>query len=175
MKIPSPLQSPRALVLAAAVAAALLGTALAVWLWPHGADEASAKVAANDYSGRPSVCLAADDSAASAPLVQQTWAVLQRTSTASQVNAQQLVVPVKDATAAAPYLSGLVAQRCTMIVTAGAAFDGALPAVAKGASQIRFIAVDPPSGTDLQGATALTLDQLPDGLGRSVRDLTAKH
>ncbi|QKW18533.1 hypothetical protein HUT16_05170 [Kitasatospora sp. NA04385] len=162
-------------MLVAVGAVVLLGAASAVWLWPRGGDDAPAKVVANDYSGRPSVCLAADDSAASAGTVQHTWTVLQQAGRDSGVNVQQLVVPAGDAAAAAPYLSGLVAQRCTLVVTAGASFDGALPVVAGGAPQVRFIAVDPPTGTDLKGAAALTLDQLSDGLGRSVRDLAARR
>ncbi|WAL70676.1 hypothetical protein OU787_03700 [Kitasatospora sp. YST-16] len=174
MKISFRLRSSRALALTAALAV-LLGTALAVLLRLQSGDGTPAKVAANDYSGRPSVCLAADDSTASAQLVQHTWAVLQQSGTDSGVNVQQLVVPAEDAAEAAPYLSGLVAQHCTMVVTAGAPFDGALPTVAKDAPHVRFIAVDPPAGTDLKGATALPPDQVPDRLGQSVRDLVTKH
>ncbi|MEV7124271.1 hypothetical protein [Kitasatospora griseola] len=175
MKISSQLQFSRGSKLAAAVAVVLLGTALSAWLWPQGGGETSARVVANDYSGRPSACLAADDSAAIAQTVQHAWTVLQQSRQDSQVNVQQLVIPVKDAAEAAPYLSGLTAQRCSLIVTVGAPFNGALPSVAKDASHVRFIAIDPPAGTDLKGATALTTGQLPERLGQSVRDLAAEH
>ncbi|GLW59494.1 hypothetical protein [Kitasatospora phosalacinea] len=175
MKVSFSLRTSRGLVLAAATTVVLLGASLTIWLWPGTDGDPLAKVTANDYSGRPSVCLAADDSVASAQIVQHTWTVLQQSGQDSQVNVQQLVVPAKDTAEAVPYLAGLVAQRCTMVVTAGAAFDRALPSIVKDAPHVRFVAIDPPAGTDLKGTTALTSDQLPDRLGQNVRDLVTEH
>ncbi|GLW58859.1 hypothetical protein [Kitasatospora phosalacinea] len=163
----------RTLTLAAA-AAALLVIAAALWPWPHDDGGAPAKTTANDYSLRPSACLAADDSTTSAPLVQHTWTALQQAGQDNQVNVQQLVIPAKDSTDAAPYLSGLIAQRCTMVVTVGAPFNTALPAIAENAPHVRFVAIDPPTGTDLKGATSLTPDQL-DQLDQSLHSLLPQH
>ncbi|MGW4815990.1 hypothetical protein ACWEPB_30665 [Kitasatospora cineracea] len=175
MKISFRPRAPRTLALAAAATAALLGIAMTVWLWPQNNDSTSTKVVANDYSGRPSACLAADDSAASTELVQRTWTVLQQSGQENQINVQQLVVPAKDAAEAAPYLSGLVAQRCTMIVTVGSPFASALPAIAKDTPHVRFITIAPPAGTNLAGATALAPDKLTEQLDQSIRDLTTKR
>ncbi|WP_404870064.1 hypothetical protein ACI1MP_31400 [Kitasatospora griseola] len=174
MKLASRPPTRRGLVLAT-LAVILLGTALTAWLQPWDNSHAVPKVAANDYSGRPTACLAADDSVASAQVVQHTWTVLQQAGKDNPVNVQQLVVTAKGPEEAAPYLSGLVAQHCTLIVTAGSAFDGAVPAAVKVSPHVRFAVVDPPAGVDLKGATALTGDQLVDQLGKNVHDLAAKH
>ncbi|KDN80444.1 hypothetical protein [Kitasatospora cheerisanensis] len=165
------LRAPRPL--AALTAALLLGAALTWWLWPHRT--AAARVTADDYSGRPSACVAADDSPATATLLQHTWAVVQQAAKDSSVNAQQLAMPAVGAKDAAPYLAGLVAQQCTLLVTVGPAFTAAVPAVAKDAPKTRFVAVAPPGGTDLTGtgATVLTEDQLATRLTDLVHGLPA--
>ncbi|MFJ9693974.1 hypothetical protein [Kitasatospora sp. NPDC101183] len=153
-----PLRLPsrhRRALLAAAVGAA--AAAVAVGFALSGDDEPAAPaVHANDVSKRATACLAADSATASGgELFGQVWSAMQTAGARNDRNVQQLVVPAAGAEQAGPYLSGLVAQRCDLIVTVGAPFGQASSTVAQASPAVRLTAVDSTLGSAPANVTLL--------------------
>ncbi|MFC1413039.1 hypothetical protein ACEZCY_08995 [Streptacidiphilus sp. N1-12] len=118
-----------------------------------GGSSAPPPVVAADLSGRPTACMAADQATASKnPDTKLTWAAMQHGAQNRKINIQQLVLPATS-TQAKPYLAGLLAQHCDLVVTIGSPFGHAIPTSAHLAPTTRFLAID--AGT-LPAASALT-------------------
>ncbi|MCG6500112.1 hypothetical protein, partial [Kitasatospora sp. A2-31] len=123
-------------VLVAAVAAGLAALAL---VRGSGNDQAPPPARANDLSGRATACLAADSAtAAGNDTVSSVWTAMQKAGTQHGTNVQQMIAPAIDAGQSGPVLAGLVTQRCDLIVTVGAPFGQAGPALASAVPSLRI-------------------------------------
>jgi len=131
------------------------------------------KVIANDLSGRPTACLAADSQTASKTSeVTQTWAAMQSGARGLKINVQQLILVAKNPSQAQPYLAGLLEQHCTFVVTVGRPFGQAIPSDQKLAPHTHFLAIDAgalSTNAYLQSSTADNLTLVRD----QVRSLAA--
>ncbi|GAA2773161.1 hypothetical protein [Kitasatospora cinereorecta] len=156
-----------------ALATLLAGTAVTLLWWkPWTHDSTPPRVAAADYSGRPSACLAAADDEATRAAAQNAWHAMQDAAKGQAVNVQQLTVPAATREQAAPYLAGLIAQHCTLIITVGPAAGSAVPDLLAPAAGTRFTTVD--AGEDLHDPriTQLSSKEAPSRLADQVRGLT---
>lgn len=142
------------------------GAVLAGWR----GDGPPAAVAADDVSGRPTVCMAADTAtAAGSSAVDAVWSTLRAGAGEGRAgeparNVQQLVVPAGDAEHARPYLAGLVQRRCDLIVTVGRPFGRAAADLAGTTASVRFTAVDSGVSGSPAGVTLLTAGRAGDTL-----------
>ncbi|MFJ7279397.1 hypothetical protein [Kitasatospora sp. NPDC098663] len=101
-----------------------------------------APIAPSNIAGRRTACLTGDASeAASRTDTSAIWTALQEASQQHQLNIQQLLVPAPTADQALPYLAGLAAQHCDLVVAVGPAFGQALNAAAKANPHASFVAV----------------------------------
>jgi basic membrane lipoprotein Med (substrate-binding protein (PBP1-ABC) superfamily) len=156
------------------VCTALVAGAAAVWL-VGSHNTTPPKIIANDLSGRPTACLAADSrTAAESSEVTQTWSEMLSGAKGLKINVQQLILAAKNPSQATPYLAGLLEQHCTLVVTVGVPFGQAIPAGLKVAPRTRFIAVDGgalPANSALQSVTSsngpLVYNQVRSLAGRS--------
>ncbi|MGK4586131.1 hypothetical protein [Kitasatospora sp. HPMI-4] len=128
-------------------------------------------VTAANYSGRPSACLAADNSTTTKTAADSTWTTMREAAEGKAINVQQLVVPADTPDKAAPYLAGLAAQHCTLIVTVGQAFAAAIPNLHKADPALRFVAVDSHLSAGQMGLTLLADADLPAPLARQIQGL----
>ncbi|MER7773147.1 hypothetical protein [Kitasatospora sp. NPDC096140] len=137
-------------------AALVLAGVGAVALLTSGSDgEAgpSAAVSPSNISGRRTACLTGEATeAAQRTDTSAIWSGLQDASGPAQLNVQQLFVPAATADQALPYLAGLSAQHCDLVISIGPTFTQALETAAKANPRTRFVAV----ATDGQPA--------PDGI-----------
>ncbi|WP_431676047.1 hypothetical protein [Kitasatospora sp. KL5] len=153
----------------------ILASLIALFLWkPWAHDSAPPLVPASDYSGRPSACLASSDDKDAQPDARNAWLSMQNAAKGLRVNVQQLTVQAAARQEASPYLAGLIAQHCTLIVTVGPAFATAVPDLLNAASGTRFIVIN--AGIDLHNPRIAQLSgqDAPAQLAERVRDLT-KH
>lgn len=102
----------------------------------------SQAVVVADVSGRPTACLAADTEPATREDVARIWAAMHTGATGTAVNLQELVVPVTTSKQAQPYLAGLLAQHCDLVVTIGPRFGNAVLSKLATAPGTAFAAVD---------------------------------
>ncbi|MFF9647207.1 type 1 periplasmic-binding domain-containing protein [Kitasatospora aureofaciens] len=120
------------------------GAGLAVLL-ANGHDGGSAGPAAispSNIAGRRTACLTGDATeAAKRTDTSPIWAALQDASQHSKLNVQQLLVPAATPDQALPYLSGLSAQHCDLVVSVGPTFTQALESAAKANPRTQFVAV----------------------------------
>ncbi|WP_441246621.1 hypothetical protein [Kitasatospora sp. McL0602] len=153
-----------AVVLAGAAAAA------AVLLWPQS-EKVPPLVAAANYSGRPTACLAADSTSQPMPAsVSAVWGAMQKVSSGRPINVQQLVVAAATHDQAMSYLEGLVAQHCTLIISVSPSFTSALPEIAKASPNTRLVAVVDAGHPAPKGVNAVTgsADDQATEIGRQV-------
>lgn len=143
-----------------AVTAAAAACLAAVIAFSGG--DAPPKVVAADLSGRPTACLAADQATSSKnPDANQAWTAMQHGAHGLKVNIQQLVLPATPAQTK-PYLAGLLAQHCNLVVTVGRPFGEAIAAEVHLSPATRFLAIDAgtlPTATEitrLDGASSAT-------------------
>ncbi|MFE6869234.1 hypothetical protein ACFVFS_22075 [Kitasatospora sp. NPDC057692] len=144
MSVRSRLRGRRRLLTAAGscLAIGLAVSGLLVLREPGDRDSRLA-VAVNDVSGRATACLAADTATATGSgAVAAVWAAMQTAGRQHDTSVQQMITPVTGAEQAAPYLAGLVTQRCDMIVTVGTPFGQAGPTLASAVPSLRITAVD---------------------------------
>ncbi|WP_031074886.1 hypothetical protein [Streptomyces sp. NRRL WC-3742] len=148
----------RRALIAAALGAAAVAAVVGIVLSGGDDDEGAAPaVHANDVSKRATACLAADSATASGgDLFGRVWSAMQTAGAQHDRNVQQLVVPAAGAEQAGPYLSGLVAQRCDLIVTVGAPFGRASTGVAQASPAVRLTAVDSTLGSAPTNVTLVT-------------------
>ncbi|MFE6867123.1 hypothetical protein ACFVFS_11225 [Kitasatospora sp. NPDC057692] len=143
-------------------AAAVAGAAI---LFTGGPDEATGDrpttVTPSNLAGRRTACLAGDATeAATGSDAGAIWSALQDAARQGDLNAQQFFVPAPTADQALPYLAGLSAQRCDLVVTIGPTFGQALGAASRANPRTRFVAVaaegqSPPNGTEtVSGSSA---------------------
>lgn len=140
-----------------ALAATALAAGLAVFLfaYPQNQPKHPPKVTANDFSGRPTACLATDSAtAAKTDAVTKIWAAMQDSAKPNTDNVQQLITPAAEPAQAQSYLAGLINQHCDLIVTIGRPFGQAISPLATASPSTRFIAIDaglsqPPPDTAL--------------------------
>lgn len=151
-------QSPRSRRVTALLVGAALAAVCVTALLLASRNSPPPKVTANDLSGRPTACLAADARTASTTReVTQTWNAMQSGARGRTINVQQLVLAAKNPAQAQPYLAGLLEQGCTFVVTVGEPFGQAIPADQKLAPRTHFLAIDAgslPTSTYLQSSTA---------------------
>ncbi|MEU1286997.1 hypothetical protein [Kitasatospora sp. NPDC005856] len=115
-------------------------------LFALGTDDDSdghpAPITPSNIAGRRTACLTGDVSEAGARSdTGAIWNALQDASRQRQLNAQQLLVPAPTSDQALPYLAGLSAQHCDLVVAVGPAFGQALEAAARANPRTAFIAV----------------------------------
>ncbi|MFI6156383.1 hypothetical protein ACIBCA_27270 [Kitasatospora sp. NPDC051170] len=136
-----------------------LGSALAVGAaagllalgWNDSGNDRPAPITPSNIAGRPTVCLTGETTEADGRTDTNTiWTSLQEASRQSQLNVQRLFVPASTADQALPYLAGLAAQHCALIVAVGPTFAQALDTAAKANPHSAFLAV----ATDGQPAPA---------------------
>ncbi|KJS58231.1 hypothetical protein [Streptomyces rubellomurinus] len=124
-----------ALTVATVVALLTLGT-------DDTADNRPAPVTPSNIAGRRTACLTGDTTEAGNRTDTSTiWAALQEASQQGQLNVQQLFPAATTADQALPYLAGLAAQHCDLIVAVGPTFGQALNAAAKANPHTSFVAV----------------------------------
>jgi len=132
----------RALGLTTALVAAGAGIAM---LLTSGNDDPAGRQAAvtpSNIAGRRTACLAGDTTEAAARTdTGAIWSAMQDASHQRQLNVQQLLVPAPTPDQALPYLAGLSAQHCDLVVTIGPAFGQALETAAKANPRTQFVAV----------------------------------
>ena len=142
--------------------------------WPHGRTPPPL-VAATNYSGRPTACLAADSTdGPGLPLARSVWKAMQEASKGKAVNVQQLTVAAPNHEQAAPYLAGLLAQHCTLIITVSPSFTDALPGIAKASPTTQLTAAtttDHPAPKGVRTVTGSTDEQAAE-IGLQVGSLT---
>ncbi|MET8624591.1 hypothetical protein ABZW30_12680 [Kitasatospora sp. NPDC004669] len=131
-------------VLGLTAALVVAGTGVGMLL-ASGNDGESARPAAvspSNIAGRRTACLTGDATeAARRTDTNAIWSGLQDASQQGQLNVQQLFVPAATADQALPYLSGLSAQHCDLVVSIGTTFGQALETAAKANPHTRFVAV----------------------------------
>ncbi len=111
----------RWVILGVLVAAA--GVAATVLLWPG--EPAPQPAAYANISRNARICLAST-SAGDAP---EIWRAIQAETTGEPVNAQHLVSPSRQTVA--PFLNGVLALHCRLIITTGSDMHDAVTAAAK--------------------------------------------
>ncbi|MBC3844665.1 hypothetical protein GXW82_44190 [Streptacidiphilus sp. 4-A2] len=109
--------------------------------WPQ--ETKPPAVIVNNYSQNAVACLA-HDSGAKPDDSSPTWTAMQEAGTA-HLNLQQLAIPGDSPGQAQPYLSGLVAHRCNLIITVGTRLATAVRTVAASAPHTGFLITDAPS------------------------------
>ncbi|MGW2255694.1 BMP family ABC transporter substrate-binding protein [Kitasatospora sp. NPDC001660] len=107
----------------------------------RAADRAAA-VTPSNVAGRRTACLTGDATeAAKRTDTSAIWSALQDASRQHRLNVQQLLVPAATTDQALPYLAGLSAQHCDLVVAIGPTFTQALETAAKANPQTQFVAV----------------------------------
>ncbi|MEV5943428.1 hypothetical protein [Streptomyces sp. NPDC051994] len=162
---------PRRAIILATVCAALAG--VLVLLLDDGPD-APPKVVANDLSGRPTACLAADSTTASgSQRVAEIWSSMQHAAHSRPINVQQLILPAKSPADAQPHVAGLLNRHCSLIVTVGPAFGQATTAlVSKSPAGTRFTTIDASLTTPPSGITALNGKDAAAAVANEIRGLS---
>ncbi|AUY53618.1 hypothetical protein [Streptomyces sp. CB01881] len=128
--------------LTAALAVAGTGAGILLTSGNDGEADRPAAVKPSNIAGRRTACLTGDATeAAGRTDTSLIWSALQDASQQDQLNVQQLLVPAATVDQALPYLSGLSAQRCDLVVSIGPTFTQALEAAAKANPHTRFVAV----------------------------------
>lgn len=107
------------------VLVAAAGVAATVLLWPS--EPAPQPVAYANISRNARICLAST-SVGDAP---EIWQAIQAETNHEPVNAQHLISPNRQPDAIAPFLNGVLALRCRLIVTTGSDMHDAVTAAAK--------------------------------------------
>lgn len=168
------LRSTRRLIVISALSAGGV-LALGVLLWIYTSGQPAKRfpaVIANDFSARPTACLAADSNTATKDqTTSKVWSAMQDEGKASNKNVQQLIMPVGDAKQAQPYLASLISQRCDLIITVGSRFGQAIPTLAKLTPTTRFIAVEPGLPSTPIAVTTLTNADAPDHIRQQIQAL----
>ncbi|MFD9591984.1 hypothetical protein ACFWA9_04395 [Kitasatospora sp. NPDC059973] len=140
-----------ALGLAAVLVVTGAGIAILLTSGTDGPAAHQSAVAPSNIAGRRTACLAGDSSEAAARTdTAAIWSAMQDASQQRQLNVQQLFVPAPTPDQALPYLAGLSAQHCDLVVTVGPAFGQALETATKANPGTQFVAVT----TDGQPALA---------------------
>ena len=120
----------------AVVGVLVLVGGLVGWWW-SGRPQPKAAAPVNDVAGNFRVCLlTSSDSSRSAAV----WAALQRAAATGKVNAQRFPAPAGQANAM-PYVNGVVAVGCGLVVVADDGLIRVVEAAAAKAQQQRFLVV----------------------------------
>ncbi|MEU0791759.1 hypothetical protein ABZ342_16955 [Amycolatopsis sp. NPDC005961] len=114
----------------------VLVAAATVLLWP--AEPAPQPVVYANISRNARVCLASTP-AGNAP---EIWRAIQAETNAEPVNAQHLISPNAHPGAIAPFLNGVLALHCRLIITTGIDMHDALAAAAKSHGEQMFASDD---------------------------------
>ncbi|MFF7993430.1 BMP family ABC transporter substrate-binding protein [Kitasatospora xanthocidica] len=131
-----------ALGLAAALILAGIGVGMVLASGTDGKTGPSAAISPSNVSGRRTACLTGDTAEVTSRTdASAVWSALQDASRQSQLNVQQLFVPAATTDQALPYLAGLSAQHCDLVVAIGPAFTQALETAAEANPRTRFVAV----------------------------------
>ncbi|MCG6499795.1 hypothetical protein [Kitasatospora sp. A2-31] len=120
------------------------GTGVGMWLGSESDDKAGlpAVISPSNIAGRRTACLTGDATeAARHSDTSAIWSALQDASQQNDLNVQQLLVPATTADQALPYLAGLAAQHCDLVVAIGPTFNQALETASKANPHTRFVAV----------------------------------
>ncbi|MFE3875764.1 hypothetical protein ACFXPX_15375 [Kitasatospora sp. NPDC059146] len=116
-----------------------------VMLLANGTDSTGnrpASVTPSNIAGRRTACLTGDATeAANQTGTNTVWSALQDASRQRPLNVQRLLVSATTTDQALPYLSGLSAQHCDLVVSIGPTFAQALNAAAKASPHTQFVAV----------------------------------
>ncbi|WP_189920251.1 BMP family ABC transporter substrate-binding protein [Kitasatospora xanthocidica] len=146
-------------VLGLTAALAVTGVGVGILLANGSDGEAvpAAAVSPSNISGLRTACLTGDAAeAASRTDTSIIWAALQDAARQRQLNVQQLLVPAATTDQALPYLAGLSAQHCDLVVSIGPAFTQASKAAAADNPRTRFIAVATDGQPAVDGVVTIT-------------------
>ncbi|WP_157535676.1 type 1 periplasmic-binding domain-containing protein [Kitasatospora mediocidica] len=114
-------------------------------------------VTAANVSGRPTACLAADSGdSTTAASIQPVWAAMQEAARGTAVNVQQQIVRIDTSSQASPYLAGMVAQHCTLIIAVGSSFTDALPDITPASPTTKLLAIATPEHPAPKGIHTVT-------------------
>ncbi|MFJ9612046.1 BMP family ABC transporter substrate-binding protein [Kitasatospora sp. NPDC101176] len=128
----------------AAALAVVVGTGAGMWHASKndGKVDPPTVISPSNIAGRRTACLTGDATeAARHSETSAIWSALQDASQQNQLNVRQLLVPATTADQALPYLSGLAAQHCDLVIAIGPTFSQALETASKANPQTRFVAV----------------------------------
>lgn len=156
--------------MALAVVGVLAATAALIWT-QHPSRPKETPLVVADVSGRPTACLAADTEPTTRDEVARIWAAMHAGAAGKRVDVQQLIVPVTTSKQAQPYLAGLLAQHCDLIVTVGPRFGNAIPTQLAAAPDTSFTAVDADGLKSTGNLTVLASSTAPAHVESSVRTL----
>jgi basic membrane lipoprotein Med (substrate-binding protein (PBP1-ABC) superfamily) len=112
-------------------------------------------------------CLLTDSRGLAAQPASSAWAGLEDVAGSTRMQVHYLTVPAS-ATSAAPYLAGLMAQGCDVVVAAGQAQAQAVQADAHLFARVRFLVV----GGSASGPNVSVVHGQPGNLRAQVRALT---
>ncbi|OXM61363.1 hypothetical protein [Amycolatopsis vastitatis] len=107
------------------VLVAAVGVAATVLLWPG--ESAPQPVAYANISRNARICLASTSSGD----VPEIWQAIQAETNREPVNAQHLIAPNRQPDTIAPFLNGVLALHCRLIITTGSDMHDAVTAAAK--------------------------------------------
>ncbi|MER7667419.1 hypothetical protein ABTY61_03005 [Kitasatospora sp. NPDC096128] len=150
-RLPSSLRLRWTLGLASALA--VVGAAVLLFLlgMDDSGDARPVPVPPSNIAGRRTACLTGDTTEAGGRTdTGAIWAALQDAARQRPLNVQQLFAPATTGEQALPYLAGLSAQHCDLVVAVGPAFGQSLATAAQASPRTTFVAVT----TDGQAAPA---------------------
>jgi basic membrane lipoprotein Med (substrate-binding protein (PBP1-ABC) superfamily) len=127
----------RTWIVGIAGAVALVAVIATVVVISHQGDSQE-RVAYANISQNYRVCLARTASDQGVPV----WQALQDAAKQAAINVEQVTVPAGPAAQQAPYLNGLVAQKCDLIVIAGQGLHNVVDTVAKDNPGRKFAVVN---------------------------------
>jgi hypothetical protein len=154
---------------AAAVVAAVV-TTLALTSSGSGKDRALPPTRARTYTERQA-CLLTGERGLADPAAAPVWAGMRDASAATHAKVTYLAMAGEQSPAAAgPYLATLAARQCTVVLTVGAAPDGAVPAAGTKFPGTRFVTVGAKSGAKAAGqGGAANITAVPGGSAADTR------
>lgn len=126
---------------AAALAAAATATALVLTSSDSGKDRALPPARARVYTDQQA-CLLTGERGLADPAAAPVWAGMRDASAGTHAKVTYLAMAGEQSPAAAgPYLATLAGRKCTVVLTVGAAPDGAVPAAGPKFPDTRFVTV----------------------------------
>jgi hypothetical protein len=159
-------------VLGGAAGAVAAAAAVLVAMLPGGSSHARElpPPRARVYTARQA-CLLTGARGVADPAAAPVWAGMRDASAATHAEVTYLAVPGEQTPAnAAPYLATLAARPCTVVLAAGTAAAGAVPATGPKFPHTRFLVVDPPAAAH-GGPNVTAVDGTRGAVASAVEDV----
>lgn len=113
------------LFLLIAGALVVVGATVLVLLWPH--DPAPQPIAYANVSRNARICVTGTSTDESSKL----WTAVQTAATHEPINAQRVIAPNRQPEQLIPFVNGLLALHCKLIITTGKDMHDAITSIAK--------------------------------------------